>query len=166
VPQRRTTSTKENIMRKSICVALLLGTAAIASQAMATELPPKYGDLSRDGRWIYVGGDSGWDPAPHRYVSSNGQWKHDDALEHDSPRPAWLTQADRERQIPRPGGAPHELQMQNGKWGHVDRLSHDGPRPAWLTLADRERQIPRPGGAPHELQRQNGQWVHVDKLPH
>jgi len=124
-------------MRKSFSIACLLVTAAFGAQATAADLPPKYGDNSPDGRWVYIGGDSGWDPAPHRYVSRSGQWVHEDALAHDSPRPAWLTLADRERQMPRPGGAPHQLQSRDGKWVHTDTLPHDAPRPAPRPSADR-----------------------------
>lgn len=122
-------------MRKLTSIAFLVCSTAIGSQAIANA-PPSYGDVSPDGGWIYVGGDSGWDPAPHRFISSNGQWVHEDRLAHDTPRPAWLTLAERERQIPRPGGAPHELKRVDGRWIHVDRLPHNAPRPAMPTNSD------------------------------
>lgn len=124
-------------MFKTLSTILLVSTAAISVNVLAADSPPKYGDISHDGRWIYVGGDSGWDPAPHRYVRRNGQWVHEDGLVHDSPRPAWLTMADRERQIPVPGGRPHSLERRNGNWVHVDTLHHGGPMPGLRTIEER-----------------------------
>jgi hypothetical protein len=53
-----------------------------------SNLPPRQNELSADGQYRYEGGDMGWVLVQHEYAKVNGQWRHVDKLNHNTPRPS------------------------------------------------------------------------------
>lgn len=105
---------------------------AAVKPAKADGTPPKIGDLSADGNYVFKGEAAGWELAPHQKALKNGKLVHVDKLSHDTVPP--VTAATKigdyspDGLYVYEGGdsgwqlAQHKKILKDGKWVHTDRI--------------------------------------------
>jgi hypothetical protein len=122
-------------MLKTKTLKIALGALALASVSVPA-LAGSYASslaapLPRAG-FEYVGGESGWEPAQHKYVWTNGRFEHSDECDHavraaTSPASAEVEVVSGFEFVGGEGGwepAQHKYVFVDGRLAHSDECDH------------------------------------------
>lgn len=69
-----------------------------ATTPLVERMAYRRGDVSADGRYVFVGGDGGWTLREHDLVYKGGRFAHTDTCAHNSAKPS-LAMSDQERSL-------------------------------------------------------------------
>lgn len=139
---------KKTVTTSTLLILLATGVSTLATAqdtkpyaqskaAKADASPPKVGELSADGQYIFQGDAAGWELAPHAKVKKDGKWVHVDKLKHDGKPP--MTVATKVGDYSADGKyiykggdtgwelAPHKKVRKDGKCVHVDAIPKNTP---------------------------------------